>query len=743
MRAGIEAGIVDTAWPALLFVLLAIAAPSAVLAQEPVPVDTAARGPEVESLRFEGAESLDEELLEAAIVTRETECKSPLFFLFCALGFGWAQERHDLDRSELPRDVERLELLYEAWGFPDAEVEVAVEPEDEGADEVDVVFRIREGEPIRVASLEIRGLDALDPPVELPRPLPLEVGDPYALPLLDSTQLVIQRAFAERGHPYAELEIGGDIDEPARVVRLEVTIDPGPAAVFGEPVIVVEPPIDEDVVVERLAFRPGDPARPSSLEETERRLYALPIVERVVVEPLGVDTGAAVITPRITVSAGRVQAIQAEGTVSSTECLELAAFWRNRYFLGRPRLFSLGAGVSNLFAAQLDGGFPCTSTADDEDDDDFRELDFFVEADLRQPWPGSPRTAILLSGFYARETSPRVFVRRGYGGVVGLAREFRPELTGAVQYSPQRNELRGADIYFCAVFGVCSAEGLDELTGPTWLSPVELFGIWTPEGPPIVIRPPGAGGRWRRWVRAGVEGAGPFTGSEYDYARTLSEGGLARVIGERAELAGRTRVGLLFGASDVLPPQVRFFSGGVNTVRGVAQNLLGPKILVTSPGRVEELGCTLAPDGCPPGLTVDPDLVSVRPTGGDLVFEANLEGRYWLTNSFQGVVFVDFGLLAPDAFGTAGDGVAADDLATLVTPGIGIRLLTGLGPIRIDLAYDPSSPELIPLLVRDTVTDGIVDLGSVRYAPFTHDRPGFLTELWRRLQLQVAIGQPF
>ena len=721
--------------PIAVAAILALGHPRHVGAQEP---EEQRRGPEVTEVGFEGATSLDTEVLQNAIFTQPTECRSPFFVLFCALGFDFALEKHYLDREELERDVERLTLLYESWGFPDATV--SAETRADGRDEVEVVFRITEGEPIRVASIDVLGLDALDPPVELPDPLPLRVGGLYALPLLDSTRLVIVRAFAERGRPYAQVQIGGNVDEAARSASVIFDVDPGPAVVFGETTIEAESPIDEDVVRERLAYAPGEPFQPSALEETQRLLYALPIVERVVVEPAGLETGATVVSPRIVVESRRTSGIQVEGTISSTECIEIAAFWTSRYFLGRPGLFSIGAGVGNLLSSAL-SGFPCTGV-DDDSGDEFTDLDYFIDASLRQPWPGDPRTAILLRGYAVRETAPRVYVRRGYGGQIGVAREIRPTLTASAIYSPSRNELSGAEFFFCGTYGVCDPEGLDELTDFTWLSPVEVLGIWTPEGPPIQVRPPLPGERWRRWVRAGLEGAAFLTLSDYDYIRTIDEAGITRIVGERGEVAAHARVGILVGGEEVLPPQVRLYSGGVNTVRGVPQNLLGPKFLVIGPGTAEAIGCVIEFGGCPAGLTVDPDNVSVRPTGGKLLFEANLELRRWLSDAFQAVAFADLGILARDPW-DGEDALVSENWAALVTPGIGVRIATGLGPIRIDLAYDPSGDTTLPLLTRDPEDGTLIVLGTVRYAPFTFDDPSPWTEFWRRLQLQVAIGQPF
>src|SRR5690606_12674913 len=128
---------------------------------------------------------------------------------------------------------------------------------------------------------------------------------------------------AERGYPYAQVEVAGSVDEVARTVALVLTVEPRWSAVFGEPILEPEPPIRESTLAERVEFRPGEPFRPSALEATERTLYQLPIVERVVIEPIGLERGDTVITPRIVVEPRRQRAFQVEGTISSTDCLEL------------------------------------------------------------------------------------------------------------------------------------------------------------------------------------------------------------------------------------------------------------------------------------------------------------------------------------------------------------------------------------------------------------------------------------
>jgi outer membrane translocation and assembly module TamA len=727
-----------TACASLLAGALAAIAPPTLAGQEPE------RGPEVEDVDFPGARALDEDFLEEAVATKESHCRSTLYFLLCLIGdWSWAEQKAYLDTAQLPQDEERLEALYRAWGYPDAQATARVVPQDDG--DVIVEFHITEGSPILVQSLEIRGLDTLSPPLRLPDPLPLTPGHPYALPRLEATQREILQALAERGRPFAQIEVSGDVDEQARTASVVLTVDPGPVGTFGPVTVQAEPPIDEDVVLERLAYRPGDRFRLSRLRETERLLETLPIVENATVEPITGEIRDTTIPTRVTVATfDQVRGLAFEGTVSSTSCLEFAGYWRDRYFLGGPRVLSLGIGTSNLFAGLFDGEFPCTEVGEGE----FEDIDYFVRAELVQPWPGHPRTSILTGGFYRRESSPQAYIWKGYGAELAILRDIgRGRGVASIGYAPERSELDAADFYFCANFGACSPEAIEEFTESNWRSPVELLLIYgtfpevrRPQEPwPDHLGP--AIRRWTGWVRGGTAGAAGITGSDWRYGRLSLEGAVTRIRGTRFEIAARARLGLL-GGEDVLPPQVRFYSGGAYTVRGVPQNRLGPKLLVISGDALLGLPCEIRELGCPSGLVVDPDLVDARPTGGDALIEANLEGRLWVSDVVQLAAFLDFGSLWRDAFSDADDLIDPPHNESLLTPGVGIRLVTPVGAFRLDVGYDPSGARTYPLLTQGP-DGGVIFLGDVVYDPFGFDDPGPLKEFLRRLQLHVAVGQPF
>ena len=158
------------------------------------------------------------------------------------------------------------------------------------------------------------------------------------------------------------------------------------------------------------------------------------------------------------------------------------------------------------------------------------------------------------------------------------------------------------------------------------------------------------------------------------------------------------------------------------------------------------------------GLAVaDPQFFDVRAVGGAAVLEGNFELRVpFFLDKMRAAAFVDFGQVWRDA-GSA-------NLKELVfTPGFGFRYFSAIGPVRIDIGYNPQAAERLlvvttrvcerpedpdALCSASSIQDGVaytsdmlantrelVTLGNVRWGA---DRSFF-----DRLQFHFSIGQAF
>ncbi len=150
--------------------------------------------------------------------------------------------------------------------------------------------------------------------------------------------------------------------------------------------------------------------------------------------------------------------------------------------------------------------------------------------------------------------------------------------------------------------------------------------------------------------RLGAQG-GPqisLSGTSASSIRAVLDASYYYPFNAKTVIAARVRLGSLLGGSvATIAPSRRLYAGGGGSVRGFGYQALGP---------VDATG---------------------RPTGGRSLFEASVEARYRMGDI--GIVpFVDMGQ------------VYASDLPNLaslrVGVGVGARLYTNFGPIRVDVA---------------------------------------------------------
>lgn len=149
-------------------------------------------------------------------------------------------------------------------------------------------------------------------------------------------------------------------------------------------------------------------------------------------------------------------------------------------------------------------------------------------------------------------------------------------------------------------------------------------------------------------LKANVSPETSVRGAARPYARLMAEGTIYYPATRSIVVAGRARFGSIPGiARNDLPPSRRYYAGGGGSVRGFGYQELGPR----------------SPDG--------------RPVGGRSVNEFAIEARYRFGN--YGIVpFIDAGQIYEGTTPTLRD--------MRFGAGIGGRVYTNFGPLRIDVA---------------------------------------------------------
>jgi outer membrane protein assembly factor BamA len=212
-------------------------------------------------------------------------------------------------------------------------------------------------------------------------------------------------------------------------------------------------------------------------------------------------------------------------------------------------------------------------------------------------------------------------------------------------------------------------------------------------------------------------------------------------------LAGTAQaVGLsggIAGENDILHPRKRFYAGGSQSVRGFPESQLGPRVLTIPAAKLLQIDTTAA---CTPATITqcNPDLGSndrdfdPRPLGGNLLAEGSVEFRFPLFANFIGATFVDMGFLSQNTNAALPKSKAA------ITPGFGVRYLSPVGPIRVDVGINPVLREKLPVVTEDIANggEGLVTLTTRRtYSPAGSGRG--LNQILSRLTLHLSIGEAF
>jgi len=717
---------------------------------------------EVFSLGFTGNRAVADGALEVSILTRATSCLSWVLQPLCWAGAEFAVDRFYRNPRAFAQDVARLKVFYYQRGYREAVVDTVVQPSGEG---VRVTFQIQEGRPILVESLELVGVEEVEESrvaAEVVRDLPIRPGDPLDLLQLDTTRIVLESRLRDRGYPQADVLLSYFIpsDTPYSA-RVAFDVYPGPHARFGPIVVEGNQLLSETVIRRMLPFREGTRYQRELLFEGQRNLFSLEVFRQVeIVQDLEFQPDT-LVPLRLRVSEGNLHRVRTGVGWSTADCLNAEARWTDRNFMGGARRVQVRGRVSNILAEQFEDSFcPQAGVGD------FGDLNWLVASDFTQPFIFSARNSATAGIFAERQSLQDVFIRQALGLNLALSRSIGRGAFLNFSYRPQLASLRAAEIFFCSSFLVCDPGDIGALQSRNTLAPVGVGA--TRDRTNRLLNPTGG---YR--LLLDLEHASRVTGSAFGYDRVIGEAAFYREMGRSSVLAYRFRGGHLnprefsglserAAGREVAHPQKRFYAGGANSVRGFAQNQLGPRVLTVDVVRlVDEVEGRSPP--CTPeqviALTCDAGILddgefAPRPTGGGTVVEGNVEFRFPVyRNLLQGAAFVDLGQVWGEA-----SGVEPGEIRW--SPGVGLRYLSPIGPLRVDLGYRTVGGGNLPVITsqlrpfRPESDDPEVRVfRGVDDDYVVSDELALLTPTvlfgesdpwsWRRFQIHLSIGQAF
>ena len=665
------------------------------------------QAPVIRDLRIDGTHAVSSRQIKKRILSTQT---------------GWwpFAEKRTFDPVSWEADLKRIVRLYQARGFYQARIEhQSVTPD--GKNGVALKAQVDEGQPTRVASLEITGLDALPPKDRdaARSALALKPGDVFDEGAWSATKGGLVSTLRGRGYFHAASEGEALVDTATQQAKLTIVVRPGLQYRFGaiDVKTAPEPRVPAVLVWDqtRLAIPDASLFNDDALEEAQRRIFGMGVFATVRVAPGTPDDTTARIPIVVTVREAPFRTLRLGGGIKIDQIHQEARLigeWSNRNFHGGLRKLTIHAEagwaflpdvysvVSNdLAVAPRDGPVADFNVS-------FEQPRFLGRPSLR--W----QTSIDLS-----RTIEQSYDNLGGRFGTGVIWQPRARISIFPAYRLEGDYLNGSPINSAATAPLTLGCHTTSGSCLVWLSYLEQTITWDHRDKPMEPRS-------GFYLSLGLqEGGGPLQGN-FNYLRVLPDvRGYVSVMSDKAlTFAARLRVGELWptsGNPEDSAVVIRFYGGGANSMRGFSDRRLSPLLEAPAPGTY-------------------PPVIQTVPIGGNGMIDGSVEARYSLTENFRLATFADFGQVTTGLVGLR------DVPDMLWAVGVGVRYITAVGPIRLDLGYRLPIGKL-PTLYGTDAYGKIIEVpyqanqscfGLVGPHPDTPVTDGACV-------VQISIGEPF
>lgn len=592
--------------------------------------------------------------------------------------------RGRFSRALLEQDRDVLLDLYRSNGFRDAVVKTDVVANYEGKpQDLGVRLTIEEGRQWFVAGLELEGVNPrlLETIGGLLTSAP---GQPFSVVNVANDRDSVLNWYFNNGYAEATLDAVMTPVEGQERIQLRYTVNEGRRLFVRDVLVNGLSTTQPDLVANRITLEQGEPLNQGGIVETQRRLYDLGIFAKVDV---------AVQNPQ-----GRE---------------------RNKYVLMQveeAKRYSLNLGFGAEFGRLGGGGATFDSPAGaagfsprvqlSVGRSNFKGLGHTASGTVRVS--RFQKRAVL--NYFAPQFRGNEDVNLTFSNLIDQSQDIRTFTSTRVESAVQIGQRlsRANTLQYRVIVRNVSLEEeslkIDPSLIPVFSQPVSVtvFAsslIQDRRDDPLDST---------RGVYNTVDfGYAPgFLARQAGYTRLSARNSTYHRFGRSVILARTATIGWLYNLQNTpVPLAERFFAGGANSHRGFPENQAGQR-----------------------------DPVTGFPVGGNAFVFFGTELRFpLLGDNLRGVLFHDMGNVYSSLSNISlryRQRDRSDFDYTVHAAGVGIRLKTPVGPIRVDLAYAPNSPRFVGF--RGTREDLINRTGSFN-----------VPQRVRPFQFHFSIGQSF
>lgn len=375
-------------------------------------------------------------------------------------------------------DVGRIQEVLRSEGYYAAEVAVSI---GEGGPPVPVRIDIRRGEPFLLGAYRVdyRGPGGGPAPEPVPlEALGLERGQRARAEPIVAAQTALLRALAEQGYPLAQVaERRVEVDFATHLMTVELAVDTGGLARFGQVAIKGLEDVEEKVVRRRVPWEQGEVFSVSRVEELRETLAESRLFDTIKISTgteLGPD-GRLPVTVELSEAMHRSIGFGADW--SSSEGFGGKAFWEHRNLLGggeRVRASVIASEIRNALDLTFsepdflaaDQNLVIAATAEEQRTDAFTTRTLGTSAGVE--WELTPTWSAVASVAAERTFEEEGNVTSDFT-LLSLPLEARHDSTDDVLDPTRGNRLRGVVRPFIEPPGTTGFTRIDLHDSHYWL----------------------------------------------------------------------------------------------------------------------------------------------------------------------------------------------------------------------------------------------------------------------------------
>jgi translocation and assembly module TamA len=509
-------------------------------------------------------------------------------------------------------DADLLAELLRAHGHYDALVRTRVEAAEAPGGKVQVVLEAEPGPLYRFAEVNLPGIDAAgEEAAALREVFGVKENEPVDAGAVTAGEAALRLELGRRGFAFADVgQLDVAVDHETRTATLTLPVQPNGSRQFGQIIVEGTRLFSARHIGTIARFSPGDRFEQPLVDDLRRALIQTGLVSTVAIRPVANPETKAV-DLAVTLEPAPMRTIAGEAGYGTGQGIRLEASWQHRNLLppeGAVTFRGIVGTREQLVGATLRRN-------------NFRRRDQVLTAQVVASHVNrdafDARTFQLGAGI---ERQSNIFWQKKWTWSVGA------ELIASDEKDVDTDSgtTRRRTFFIGALPASLSYDGSNDLLDPT--SGFRLSGRLSPEA--------------------------SFQNGTFGYARAQVDGSFYQPVSPTVTIAGRARLGTIFGAErDRIAPSRRFYAGGGGSVRGFGFQRLGPR-----------------------------DPVFDDPIGGRSLAEFAIEARVRL-NLFGGnfgiVPFLDAGNIYTSPL------PQIDKLR--FGAGLGVRYHTNFGPIRVDV----------------------------------------------------------